>query len=86
MNGFNVSRFCDVRYDDLVKQAKRTSDTQERSRLYQRAQTIAKAQAPWLSISHTVQFKVLRREVQGFEISPVGRLSFHRVDIQKPLR
>jgi dipeptide transport system substrate-binding protein len=86
MNGFNVSRFCDARYDDLVKQAKRTSDTQERSRLYQRAQAIAKAQAPWLSISHTVQFKAVRREVQGFEISPVGRLSFHRVDIQKSPR
>lgn len=86
MNGFNVSRFCDARYDDLVKQAKRTSDIQERSRLYQRAQAIAKTQAPWLSISHTVQFKAVRREVQGFEISPVGRLSFHRVDIQKTPR
>jgi len=86
MNGFNVSRFCDSRYDALVKQAKRTTDMQERTRLYQQAQAIAKAQAPWFTLSHTVQFKAVRHEVQGFEVSPVGRLNFHPVSIQKPHR
>ena len=84
MNGFNVARFCDASYDDLVKQAKRSSSKQERSVLYQRAQVIAKAQAPWFTISHTVQFKVVRREVEGFELSPLGRLSFHRVFLGQP--
>jgi dipeptide transport system substrate-binding protein len=45
---------------------------------------IAKAQAPWFTISHTVQFKVVRREVEGFELSPLGRLSFHRVFLGQP--
>jgi dipeptide transport system substrate-binding protein len=84
MNGFNVARFCDADYDDLVKQAKRSSNKQERADLYQRAQVIVKAQAPWFTIAHTVQFKVVRREVEGFELSPLGRLSFHRVFLGQP--
>jgi dipeptide transport system substrate-binding protein len=86
VNGFNVARFCDPQYDDVVKQAKRISDTQQRTRLYQRAQVIVKAQAPWLTLSHTVQFKAVRSEVSGFEISPVGRLNFHRVQMGKAVR
>jgi len=81
INGFNASRFCDSRYEDLIQQARRKSDRQERSRLYESAQVIAKEQAPWLTLSHAIQFKTVRREVIGFELSPVGRLNFHRVQI-----
>jgi len=84
MKGFNVARFCDPQYDDLVKQAKRISNIEQRSRLYQRAQSLAITQAPWFNIAHTVQFKAVRREVVGFEMSPVGRLSFHKVYLKTP--
>jgi dipeptide transport system substrate-binding protein len=50
--------------------------------LYHRAQAIFKSQAPWFTLAHTVQFKVLRAEVQGFVLSPSGRHSFDGVSLK----
>lgn len=83
-HGHNVAKFCDPSYDRLVKRAKVTSDRPERTRLYEQAQAILKVQAPWLNIAHSVQFKVMRREVTGFQLSPLGRNTFYSVDIAPP--
>jgi len=83
-HGHNVAKFCDLSYDRLVKRAKASSDRQERTRLYEQAQAILKVQAPWLNIAHSVQFKVMRREVTGFQLSPLGRNTFYGVDIAPP--
>lgn len=82
LNGYNVAKFCYAPYDDLVKKAKISSEIEERTRLYQRAQVIFKAQAPWFTLAHTVQFKVLRTEVEGFQLSPLGRHTFFGVSLR----
>ena len=76
-----MSQFCNADYDSLVKRAKTLQDQQERAKLYEQAQVVFKQQAPWLTIAHVAQHKVMRREVVGFQLSPLGRHDFGRVDL-----
>lgn len=84
INGNNLARFCDASYDALVKKAKASSDVIERVNLYAQAQVIFKDQAPWLTIAHANQYKVLRSEVKGFHITALGRHWFYGVDLMPP--
>ena len=84
INGNNLARFCDASYDALVKKAKASSDVMERVNLYAQAQVIFKDQAPWLTIAHANQYKVLRSEVKGFHITALGRHWFYGVDLMPP--
>jgi dipeptide transport system substrate-binding protein len=81
LSGNNVAKFCDARYDAMVKKAKSSTRHDERIRLYEQAQLIFKEQAPWMTLAHTVQFNVMRQEVVGFQVSPFGRHVFWDVDV-----
>ncbi|RPJ14582.1 MAG: ABC transporter substrate-binding protein [Desulfobacteraceae bacterium] len=78
----NRARWCYKPFDDLLKQAKITSDVAERTRLYEKAQVIFKEQAPWVTIAHSVVFKPMRNEVVNFKIDPFGGHVFYGVDIK----
>ena len=80
-DGANRARWCHEPFDKLLIQAKRTADQAERTRLYEEAQVIFKEQAPWITIAHSIVFKPIRKEVQGFKISPFGHHSFYGVDL-----
>jgi dipeptide transport system substrate-binding protein len=81
INANNIARFCDASYDALIKKAKASSDVMERVNFYAQAQAIFKDQAPWLTIAHANQYKVLRSEVKGFHITALGRHWFYGVDL-----
>jgi dipeptide transport system substrate-binding protein len=80
-DGANRARWCYKPFDDLVTQAKRTADQAERTRLYEEAQVIFKEQAPWVTIAHSIVFKPIRKEVEGFKINPFGAHYFYGVDL-----
>jgi dipeptide transport system substrate-binding protein len=82
VNGSNIAKFCYQPFEDLVQKAKHVSDQAERTKLYEQAQVIFKAQAPWFTIAHSVQLKPVRKEVVGFKLSPFGRHTFYGVDIK----
>jgi dipeptide transport system substrate-binding protein len=81
-NGSNVAKFCYQPYEDLVQKAKVTTDVKERTKLYEKAQTIFKEQAPWFTIAHAVQIMPVRKEVIGYKLSPFARHAFYPVDIK----
>ncbi len=81
-NGPNRARWCHKPFDDLLVQAKRTTDFGERIKLYEQAQVIFKDEAPWFTIAHSVVFKPVRKEVVGFKIDPLGGHIFYGVDIK----
>ena len=81
-NGSNVAKFCYQPFEDLIKKAKVVSNPAERTKLYEKAQTIFKEQAPWFTIAHAVQLKPVRKEVIDFKLSPFGRHTFYGVDIK----
>jgi dipeptide transport system substrate-binding protein len=80
-DGANRARWCHEPFDELVIQAKRTADKAERTRLYEQAQLVFKEQAPWVTIAHSIVFKPIRKEVEGFKISPFGHHNFYGVDL-----
>ncbi|MCW8276557.1 ABC transporter substrate-binding protein [Pseudomonas sp. PCH199] len=83
LEGNNFSKWCYKPFDDIVKQAKRTSDQAKRTDLYKQAQHILKDQTPMTPIAHSTVFQPMRAEVQDFKISPFGLNSFYGVSVSK---
>lgn len=77
--GFNSGYYSDERVDRLVERARRTTDRQERARLYRRLQRIVHEEAPWLFIASWKQNAVTGRGVQGFRLQPSFLLHLDRV-------
>ncbi|TPW31263.1 ABC transporter substrate-binding protein [Pararhizobium mangrovi] len=73
----NVAEWCDKDFQSLVDKAARTTDKDERVKLYQQAQKIFKQQAPWMTIDHSTVIMPMSKKVQGFQQDPLG---FHRFD------
>ncbi|WP_024616359.1 ABC transporter substrate-binding protein [Pseudomonas kilonensis] len=81
--GNNFSKWCDKKFDDLVKQAKRTSDQSKRTELYKQAQHVLKDAVPMTPIAHSTVYQPMRANVQDFKISPFGLNSFYGVSVSK---
>jgi dipeptide transport system substrate-binding protein len=79
----NRARWCDKAYDDLIKQAKRITDTGERAKLYAKAQEIFKEEAPWVTVAHSIVFQPVRKEVVDYRIDPFGGNIFYGVDLKE---
>jgi dipeptide transport system substrate-binding protein len=79
----NRARWCHQPFEDLIVEAKRTSDVGERTELYKKAQEIFKEEAPWVTIAHSVVFKTMRNEVENFKIDPFGGHIFYGVDLKE---
>ncbi|AIR88751.1 ABC transporter substrate-binding protein [Pseudomonas cremoricolorata] len=75
-SGTNFARFCDPRLDQLITAGRTTADQSVRSRLYQQAQTLIQQQALWLPLAHPTASTLLRKRVEGYQVSPFGRLDF----------
>jgi dipeptide transport system substrate-binding protein len=81
VGGNNRAQWCNEEYDNLVNQAKRTTDQAERTRLYEEAQMVFKREAPWVTIDHSLVVMPMRKEVSGYVMSPLGHHAFSGVDI-----
>ncbi|SIS76886.1 ABC transporter substrate-binding protein [Paracoccus saliphilus] len=81
VGGANRAQWCHEPFEELIQKAKVSSDQDERTRLYEDAQTVFKEQAPWATIAHSVVYKPVRKEVTGFKVHPLGTHIFYGVDI-----
>ncbi len=77
--GGNVAKWCNKDFDALVTEAQRTTDIAKRTELYKKAQVIFKEEAPWYTIAHAVQVVPMRKEVEGYTLSPLGAHDFTHV-------
>ena len=80
--GNNRSRWCDKTFDDLITQAKQTSDLKKRTALYKQAQVQFKAQAPWVTVAHSLVYEPIRANVVNFKVDPFGLHIFTDVDLK----
>ena len=78
----NRAMWCHKPFEDLIQQAKRITDQEKRSELYEKAQVVFKDEAPWVTIAHAVAIKPVRKEVIDFRISPFGSHVFYGVDLK----
>ncbi|PMV26664.1 MULTISPECIES: ABC transporter substrate-binding protein [unclassified Pseudomonas] len=79
--GNNFSKWCDKKFDGIVKEAKATSDVAKRTELYKQAQHILKDAVPMTPIAHSTVYQPMRNTVQDFKISPFGLNSFYGVSV-----
>ena len=82
-SGTNFARFCDNRLDQLISAGRTTNDQSVRSRLYQQAQTLIQQQALWLPLAHPTAATLLRQGVEGYQVSPFGRLDLSKVSVTR---
>jgi len=81
VGGSNRANWCNQDFDQLVQKAKTTSNADDRTALYQKAQQVFKDQAPWLTIAHTIVSVPVQKKVTGFKIDPLGHFNFEGVNI-----
>ncbi|PZO79858.1 MAG: ABC transporter substrate-binding protein [Mesorhizobium amorphae] len=81
VGGNNRAQWCNEEFNNLVIQAKTTTDQAERTKLYEQAQEVFKREAPWATLDHSLSVVPMRKEVTGFVQSPLGDFAFDGVDL-----
>jgi dipeptide transport system substrate-binding protein len=82
VGGSNYGQWCDKEFDGLIHKAKQTTNLAERTKLYEQAQAIAKREAPWLPMAHSVVYQPMQKNVEGFKMSPFGTVQFYGVSLK----
>ena len=73
----NYSSWCDKDFEDLIQKAKTISDQAERTKLYEEAQVVFAKEAPAFLQAHSQVYNVVRKNVSGYLMDPLG---IHRFD------
>lgn len=79
----NFAMWKDDAFNDLVEEAKITTDVAKRTELYKKAQVVFKEQAPWVTIANSIVVAPMVNEVNGFKLDPVGKRRFAEVWLSK---
>jgi peptide/nickel transport system substrate-binding protein/dipeptide transport system substrate-binding protein len=72
-------KFCNREFDALVDGARAEVDVGKRLAMIERAQEIFKRERPWITMAHSSVYIPLRKDVQGFVMSPNGSVDFEGV-------
>jgi dipeptide transport system substrate-binding protein len=80
--GQNIARFCNKEFEDKLQGARQSTNTAERTKLYEEMQVIVHDEAPWFPIAHSVVYEVMSNKVTGYKVSPLGRHEIFGVDIK----
>ncbi|MBI9097510.1 MAG: ABC transporter substrate-binding protein [Spirochaetaceae bacterium] len=79
----NIAFFRNKGFNDLIKEAKETSDQAKRIELYKQAQVIFKDEAPWVTLAHSVVVAPMKDEVMDYVLYPTSKRVFHSVWLKK---
>ncbi|MBO3761420.1 ABC transporter substrate-binding protein [Ciceribacter sp. L1K22] len=80
--GFNSGYYSNPKVDELLEQARRSTNQAERGRLYGEVQAIVHEDAPWLFVANWKQNAVTTSAVQGFKLQPSFLLDLRGVTKQ----
>lgn len=80
--GFNSGYYSNPEVDELLNQARRSTDQDERAALYRQMQEIVYEDAPWAFVANWKQNAVATSRVQGFRLQPSFFLLLHDVSKQ----
>ena len=82
-SGSNYSRWCNEDFDNLLLEARSTTDQEKRVELYRKAQEIQHQDQPVLNIAHSTVYMPMRKEVVNYTIDPLGTHNFYQVDVEE---
>ena len=74
----NIAFWKNQAFTDLIDKAKGTLDTEERIRLYQKAQEVFHAEMPWVPLAHSLAIVPAQKSVKGFKVDPNGQRRYLR--------
>lgn len=72
----NTSRHHNPAYDQLMVDARKTTNLAKRAKLYEEANKILHDDAAWIFMNHTNQVRAARANVKGFLLNPL-QMFFH---------
>jgi peptide/nickel transport system substrate-binding protein len=75
-NGFNRGHYRNPEVDRLIDEATTASAEADRARLYQAAQRLIAADAPYVSLWDKTNVVVASADLKGIELSPTADFSF----------
>ena len=75
-NGENYARWCNKAFEDAITRARETTDPAQRAALYKQAQVVFNQEQPWISLAYPKLFVAMRKNVDGFHISPLTNNNF----------
>lgn len=81
VGGSNRANWCNPEFDELIKKARTIPNQADRALLYEKAQEVFKAEAPWATIAHSTTYIPLAKGVTGYKVDPLGLHWFDGVDI-----
>jgi dipeptide transport system substrate-binding protein len=79
--GQNISKWCDVKFNELMLKARTLSEQPDREAIYKEMQKIHHDGVAWINIAHSTVFEPTRKSVSGYKISPFGAHEFQDVDV-----
>ncbi|MBO8173544.1 MAG: ABC transporter substrate-binding protein [Bacillaceae bacterium] len=80
--GFNDAYYKNERVDELLSQARVTSDKEKRTQMYEEAQEIIMEDAPWIVLDHEKQIVIAQKNIKNFKLHPTGVFRFSNVDVE----
>ena len=75
----NIAFYRSDELHRLLVAARRSTDQQRRTELYERAQEVIHEDVPWVPLVHATQTAAFQRRVSGFRLHPTGSKWFHGV-------
>jgi peptide/nickel transport system substrate-binding protein len=81
-NGPNRALYKNDKFDELLAQARQTTDQPKRAALYREAQKILVEDAPWVFVDHEVQIAAMSKRVQGFKLHPSFDLRVETISLK----
>ncbi|MFD3228592.1 ABC transporter substrate-binding protein [Rahnella aceris] len=80
--GFNSGYYSNPQVDNLLQQARMTTDTATRAALYRQVQQLVHDDAPWIFVANWKQNAVTSTRIQHFALQPNFNLLLNRVTKQ----
>jgi dipeptide transport system substrate-binding protein len=81
--GANNSRYCQPRFDSLIKQARRENDFATREKLYLEALEVLSEDVPVIPIAHSKVFRALSPRVEGYMMDPFDVDNFYPLSVSR---
>ncbi|HUM16862.1 MAG TPA: ABC transporter substrate-binding protein [Candidatus Nitrosotalea sp.] len=81
-SGPNRALYKNEKYDELLHQARLTTDQARRADLYRQAQKLLVEDAPWIFIDHEIQTAAHNKRVQGFKLHPSFDLRVETISLK----
>jgi len=81
-NGPNRALYKNEKFDEILHQARLTTDEKKRADLYRQAQRILVDDAPWIFVDHEIQTAAHAKRVQGFKLHPSFDLRVETISLR----